>query len=53
MTTAEGVETQQQLQQVKFLGCTGMQGSLFSPPRRVEEIARLLWPRVAKKTLMA
>jgi len=26
MTTAESVETQQQLQQVKFLGCTEMQG---------------------------
>jgi diguanylate cyclase (GGDEF)-like protein len=53
MTTAEGVETQQQLQQVKFLGCTEMQGFLFSPPRRVEEIAQLLWPWVAKKALPA
>ncbi len=53
MTTAEGVETQQQLQQVRFLGCTEMQGYLFSPPRRVEEIARLLRPRVAKRALIA
>jgi diguanylate cyclase (GGDEF)-like protein/PAS domain S-box-containing protein len=53
MTTAEGVETQQQLQQVKFLGCTEMQGFLFCPPRRVEEIAQLLWPWVAKKALLA
>jgi diguanylate cyclase (GGDEF)-like protein len=53
MTTAEGVETQQQLQQVKILGCTEMQGFLFSPPRRIEEIARLLWPRIEKKTLTA
>ncbi len=52
MTTAEGVETQQQLQQVKFLGCTEMQGFLFSPPRRVDEIAQLLWPWIAKKALM-
>ncbi len=53
MTTAEGVETQQQLQQVKFLGCTEMQGFLFSPPRRVEEITHLLSPRVTKKALTA
>ena len=53
MTTAEGVETQQQLQHVKFLDCTEMQGYLFCPPRRVEEIARLLRPRTAKKVLMA
>ncbi len=53
MTTAEGVETQQQLDQVRFLGCTEMQGFLFSPPRRVEDIARLLRPRVVKKALIA
>jgi len=53
MTTAEGVETQQQLQQVKLMGCTEMQGFLFCPPRRVEEIAELLWPWVAKKALLA
>jgi diguanylate cyclase (GGDEF)-like protein len=41
MTTAEGVETQAQLQQVRALGCTEMQGFLFSPPRRLEEIAKL------------
>ena len=53
MTTAEGVETQQQLEQIKFFGCTEMQGYLFSPPRRVEDIARLLRPRVAKRALIA
>ena len=52
-TTAEGVETQQQLQQVKLLGCTEMQGFLFSPPCRIEEIAQTFWPRVAIKALMA
>jgi EAL domain-containing protein (putative c-di-GMP-specific phosphodiesterase class I) len=41
MTTAEGVETQAQLQQVRALGCTEMQGFLFSPPQRLEEIAKL------------
>jgi EAL domain-containing protein (putative c-di-GMP-specific phosphodiesterase class I) len=40
-TTAEGVETRQQLQQVKALGCSEMQGFLFSPPRRVEELSQL------------
>ena len=51
-TTAEGVETRQQLRQVKALGCTEMQGFLFSPPRRAKEITRLLeWP--ARKTSAA
>jgi EAL domain-containing protein (putative c-di-GMP-specific phosphodiesterase class I) len=40
-TTAEGVETKQQLQQVKALGCSEMQGFLFSPPRRIEEVTQL------------
>src|SRR5262249_33047772 len=38
--TAEGVETVAQLQQVRALGCTEMQGFLFSP-RRLEEIEKL------------
>jgi EAL domain-containing protein (putative c-di-GMP-specific phosphodiesterase class I) len=53
MTTAEGVETEQQLEQVRFLGCTEMQGYLFSPPRRVEDIRRLLRPRAVKRALIA
>jgi EAL domain-containing protein (putative c-di-GMP-specific phosphodiesterase class I) len=36
--TAEGVETDQQLEQVKLLGCTEMQGYLFSRPMPAEEI---------------
>ena len=32
-TTAEGVETAEQLEQVRALGCTEMQGYLFSRPR--------------------
>jgi EAL domain-containing protein (putative c-di-GMP-specific phosphodiesterase class I) len=39
MTTAEGVETQQQLEQVSFRVAPKCQGFLFSLPRRVEEIA--------------
>src|ERR1019366_5481183 len=30
--TAEGVETEQQLQQIRLLGCTEMQGYLLSRP---------------------
>jgi diguanylate cyclase (GGDEF)-like protein len=37
-TTAEGVETQEQLETVKSEGCTEMQGFLFSRPRPVEEL---------------
>ena len=47
MTTAEGAETEQQFEQVKSLGCTEMQSYLFSPPCRVDDIVRLLRPRVA------
>ena len=38
--TAEGVETAQQLEQVRILGCTEMQGYLFSKPRPAQEIRR-------------
>lgn len=38
--TAEGVETALQLQQVRLLGCTEMQGNLLSPPRSAAEISR-------------
>ncbi|MGH6770578.1 MAG: putative bifunctional diguanylate cyclase/phosphodiesterase [Xanthobacteraceae bacterium] len=46
-TTAEGVETAQQLQHVRALGCTEMQGYLFSPPRTLEELERTFWPQAA------
>src|SRR5258705_3309014 len=42
MTTAEGVETPQQQELLRALGCTEMQGYLFSPARPVAEIRRLL-----------
>ena len=32
-TTAEGVETEQQREVLRALGCTEMQGYLFSPPK--------------------
>jgi diguanylate cyclase (GGDEF)-like protein len=43
--TAEGVETEQQLQQVRLLGCTEMQGYLLSAPRRAAEILQFFTPR--------
>jgi len=40
IVTAEGVETDQQLEQVRILGCTEMQGYLFSRPLPAAEIRR-------------
>ena len=41
-TTAEGVETDEQLDMLRELGCTEMQGYLFSPPVAAVEVRRLL-----------
>ena len=41
-TTAEGVETEEQLELVRRAGCTEMQGYLVSPPRPAAEIAGLI-----------
>jgi diguanylate cyclase (GGDEF)-like protein len=41
-TTAEGVETEQQKELLRVLGCTEMQGYLFSPAISALEIRRLL-----------
>jgi EAL domain-containing protein (putative c-di-GMP-specific phosphodiesterase class I) len=41
-TTAEGVETEQQRQLLHVLGCTEMQGYLFSRPQPLAEIRTLL-----------
>jgi diguanylate cyclase (GGDEF)-like protein len=41
-TTAEGVETAQQLALVRSEGCTDVQGFLFSPPRPAAEAKTLL-----------
>ena len=47
-TTAEGVETKEQLERVRAEGCTEMQGYFFSPPRPVKEIERLFLTRAEK-----
>ena len=39
-TTAEGVETLEQLQCLRALGCSEVQGYLFDRPRPVAEIGR-------------
>jgi diguanylate cyclase (GGDEF)-like protein/PAS domain S-box-containing protein len=44
ITTAEGVETDGQLEIIRAAGCTEMQGYLFAPPRPAAEIFRLLLP---------
>ena len=41
-TTAEGVETPEQLSMLRAEGCTEVQGYIFSPPRPAHEVARLL-----------
>ena len=44
-STAEGVETQQQLEKLQAVGCTEMQGYLFSHARPAAEIERLFLPQ--------
>ena len=42
VTTAEGVETIEQFEQLKLEGCNEVQGYLFSPPRPASEVKALL-----------
>jgi len=41
-TTAEGVETNEQLEILRAEGCTQVQGYLFSPPRPARDVAGLI-----------
>jgi EAL domain-containing protein (putative c-di-GMP-specific phosphodiesterase class I) len=41
-TTAEGIETKEQLELVRLAGCTEFQGFFFSKPRPAKEIMPLL-----------
>jgi len=41
-TTAEGIETAEQLAQVRAEGCTEVQGYLFSAPRPAAELAEFM-----------
>jgi diguanylate cyclase (GGDEF)-like protein len=52
-TTAEGVETEQQRNLLYILGCTEMQGYLFSPAISATEIRHLLFSHRGKVTSAA
>jgi EAL domain-containing protein (putative c-di-GMP-specific phosphodiesterase class I) len=43
-TTAEGVETQQQLDQLRAFGCNEIQGFVFAKPCPAPEVARFFKP---------
>ena len=42
VTTAEGVETREQLETIRTEGCTEVQGYLFSPPLPAEQLVALV-----------
>jgi diguanylate cyclase (GGDEF)-like protein len=48
MATAEGVETTQQLELIRRLGCVEMQGYLFSAPRPQAQLMHLFEPHLQK-----
>ncbi|HMK78118.1 MAG TPA: EAL domain-containing protein [Xanthobacteraceae bacterium] len=52
-TTAEGVETAEQLERVRALGCTDVQGFYYSRPVPVRELAKLLGHQEARKIAAA
>jgi EAL domain-containing protein (putative c-di-GMP-specific phosphodiesterase class I) len=52
-TTAEGVETEQQRDMLRQLGCTQMQGYLFSAPKPAAEARRLLGARLEAASAVA
>jgi diguanylate cyclase (GGDEF)-like protein len=52
-TTAEGVETQSQRELLRALGCSEMQGYLFSPAKPAAELKRLFFSRSAGRKAVA
>jgi diguanylate cyclase (GGDEF)-like protein/PAS domain S-box-containing protein len=52
-TTAEGVETAQQQHLLRLLGCSEMQGYLFSKPKPAAEIKQLLFSHARKSPAVA
>ncbi len=52
-TTAEGVETKAQLNLVRNLGCTDVQGFYYSPPVPARELAKILVDRSGGKIASA
>jgi diguanylate cyclase (GGDEF)-like protein len=52
-TTAEGVETQEQMDHVKAEGCTEAQGHYICPPKPIQEIARRFLGQASKSATAA
>ncbi|WP_315838307.1 bifunctional diguanylate cyclase/phosphodiesterase [Bradyrhizobium prioriisuperbiae] len=52
-TTAEGVETEDQLDILRADGCAEMQGYYFSRPKRASEVAKMLHTRVRNAAKVA
>jgi len=52
-TTAEGVETRAQLDRVRELGCTEVQGFFYSEPVPIAELLKTLAERGGKKVIAA
>jgi diguanylate cyclase (GGDEF)-like protein len=52
-TTAEGVETREQLDLVRRLGCTDVQGFFYSPPVPARDLAKLLAKESGLKVVAA
>jgi diguanylate cyclase (GGDEF)-like protein len=52
-TTAEGVETERQQQLLRGLGCTEMQGYLFSPPKPAQAVKEILFSHNGTPTAAA
>jgi EAL domain-containing protein (putative c-di-GMP-specific phosphodiesterase class I) len=52
-TTAEGVETQVQLDQVRELGCTDVQGYFYSKPVPVEDLTKMFARRSVRRAAVA
>ena len=52
-TTAEGVETEEHLRQVRQQGCTEVQGYLFSKPRPADQLGPFLEEPVVKVAVVA
>ena len=53
ITTAEGVETSDQLAQVRMLGCTEVQGFFISRPLPIEKIGRVIAEYAPRKAMIA
>jgi EAL domain-containing protein (putative c-di-GMP-specific phosphodiesterase class I) len=49
-TTAEGVEENEQLAELRMQGCSSVQGFLFSRPVPADRVAALLGSDEAKRT---